>query len=122
MLYLSTPKTVTYLIRLLTSKDKIVNMLAWEALSNTMNYRHQSARLQNRQDYLNSVPSARNSNKYKSPLSRARQASNHLKIKWEVGQDLHVVLCMGDEIIEYRNKIFYHIRKHLSGTIGNNRE
>lgn len=49
--------------KLLTSKDPVVQILAWEELTETANYRHQSTRFGNMQDFLNTAPSPKNSNK-----------------------------------------------------------
>lgn len=99
--------------KLLTSKDPVVQMLAWEELTETENHRHQSTRFENIQDFLNTAPSQTNSNKYKSQWSMARLASERFKIKWEVQQDKRIGLCAGEDILEDRSAVFRNIRKHL---------
>lgn len=92
-------------------------MLAWEELNGTANFRHQSARVENKQDFVNSIPSARNSNKYKSPWSQARLAWDHLKIKWEVNAYHNVGLCVGEELVKDRHKIFRNITNFLRNNL-----
>lgn len=58
-----------------TSKDQIFKNLALKDLEDIANYRHQSTRIQNKEDFVDSAPGENNSNKYKSPWSRARIAS-----------------------------------------------
>lgn len=87
--------------------------MAWAELKDNADYRQQSTNFENKQDFLNSAPGARSANKYKSPWKRARQASEHLKIKWKINEQLQVSLQMGDETVEDRRKIFRSIRSHL---------
>lgn len=82
--------------KLLTSKDPVIQILAWEALTENANHRHQSTSFGNMQDFLNTAPRQTNSNKYKSQWSMARQASERLKIKWEEQEDRRIGLCVGD--------------------------
>lgn len=96
--------------KLLTSKDPVIKMLAWEELTETANYRQHSTRFGNMQDFLNNAPSPTSSNKYKSQWS---MASDRLKIKWEIQEDRRVSLCIGDEILEDRAAVFRPIRKYL---------
>lgn len=53
--------------KLLTSKDPLIKTFAWEELDDTANYRNESTAAVNKELFLNSPPSGRNSNKYKSP-------------------------------------------------------
>lgn len=76
-------------------------------------YRQQSTCLENKQDFLNSAPGARSSNKYRSPWTRARQASEQLKVKWDINEQLHVSLHMGEETVDDRTGIFCNIRKYI---------
>lgn len=67
------------------------------------------------EDFLKSVPSKRNANRYKSQWSRARQAAQHLNIKWNVTENSEVDLVVREDIITDRRTLFQNIRKHLRG-------
>lgn len=86
----------SWTFKLLTSKDKIVKMMAWAELKDNADWRLGSTNMENKQDFLNSEPGARNSNKYKSPWTRARIASDHLKVKWQINEQLQVSLHAGE--------------------------
>lgn len=100
--------------KLLTSKDEIVKRLAWEELTETSIYRYKSTRWGNKEDFLNSAPieDQRNSNKYRSHWTRARVASDPLKVKWRIFDDKRVERMMGDVIVSDRSKIFKNIRDY----------
>lgn len=74
----------------MTSSDDIIQQLAWGELVEIANWRYQSTAKNNLENYLNSAPSDRTSDKFKSTWSRARQASKRLKINWNI-PDLYKV-------------------------------
>lgn len=77
------------------------------------NWRYQSTSITNGHKYLKSAPSDRTSDKYKSPWSRARQATDRLGIGWSIRDIYEVELKVGGETVADRKAIFRNIRKHL---------
>lgn len=97
--------------KLLTSNDSIIQKLAWGELDDTDSWRYESISQLNISKYLNSEPSNRTSDKYKSPWPRARQATKRLNVNWR--DSLQVDLVVAGEAQENRKFIFKTLRKHL---------
>lgn len=66
--------------KLLISTDKIIQSLSWDELVDMAYWRYQLTSILNLQSYPSSAQSDLTSDKYKSPWSRARQASKGLGI------------------------------------------
>lgn len=92
--------------KLLTSNDKIIHKLSWDELVDVGNWRYQSASNRNMQKYMNSAPADRISDKYKSPWSRFRQATDRLGIMWSISDEYDVELKVGEEATSNRKAIF----------------
>lgn len=99
--------------KLLTSRDKIIKNLAWGELTDIANWRFESTNQSNIENYLNSAPSSRTSDKFKSQWSKARQATKRLGINWAVNDREDIELKVGDEFVKERRGIFRAIRKYL---------
>lgn len=92
--------------KLLTSKDPIIHDMAWTELIEDANYRYQSTRTSNPQNFLNKEPSERTRNHYKSQWTRARIATDHLKIKWSISENNEAEILARDELITKNGKLF----------------
>lgn len=55
---------INWAVKLVTSKDPVIHDMAWAEFKETADYRYQSTRVQNMQNFLNSVPGEKSSNKY----------------------------------------------------------
>lgn len=91
------------------SKAKIILSKMAELMKDA-DYRMGSTRVQNPQDFLNSEPSARRDNKYKTMWTRARQASDRLKVKLNITENDEVELIAGDNIINGKRKVYSTLR------------
>lgn len=67
--------------KFLTSKDKIIQHLAWEDLVDIVDWRLESTSKENMQSYLYSAPSDRISDKFQPPWSKLWQASKRLGVR-----------------------------------------
>lgn len=99
--------------KLLTSRDHIVKDIAWAELTEEANYRMNSTRVQNPQDFLNSAESDRTANRYASQWTRARQVTERIKVKWDISENREVQVITGKETIGDRRKIFSTLRNKL---------
>lgn len=96
--------------KLPTSKDPIIHDMTWTELKDDAVYHYKSTRVENQQDFLNKVPAERTRNRYKSQWTRARIASDHLKIKWRITENKEVETDAGEDTISKRNTVFHKLR------------
>lgn len=99
-------------VKLLTSKDPVIYDMAWAELRDDADYRFQFTRVQNSEDFLNSVkiPGEKTRNRYASRWTHARKASDHLKIRWHIDEENNIEIEHGEVTISKRNRIFHDVR------------
>lgn len=101
------------MFKLLISTDNIIQSLAWDELVEIPNWRYESNCMLNPQAYLNSAPTARTSDKYRSPWSRSRQATKRMRVEWGITEIGKVEVKVGDVFTSDRKAIFKNIRKNI---------
>lgn len=98
--------------KLLASKDYIIKDISWAELREDADFRYQSTRVQNLQDFLNSVdhPDTRAVDRRSSHYTRALKASKRVKIKCDIIENQDVSFIAVEDTVSDRRTVFAKLR------------